>query len=179
MRYPYHIWPSAIDNEVIEKIITHAQMIKPRKAQLFSSADSLSSWRSSQVRWLTASWISDLILPYVRQANESFKIDFDDDIEMQFTDYFASEQGHYNWHHDVNWHSQSERDRKISVTIQLSDSDSYEGGDFEFEDIITNTNFRAKGTILIFPSYLRHRVTTVTKGRRSSLVAWVSGPHWK
>ena len=179
MRYPYHIWPSALDNEVIDKIITYAETIKAQKAELFSSSDSLSSWRSSQVRWLQAPWISDLILPYAQKANESFKIDFDDEIEMQFTDYFASEQGHYDWHHDVNFHGESYRDRKLSVTIQLSDSDSYEGGDFEFEDIITNTHFRAKGTILIFPSYLRHRVTTVTTGRRSSLVAWYSGPHWK
>lgn len=179
MRYPYHIWPSALSEEVIDNIVTHAETVHAQKAQLFSSADSLSSQRSSQVRWLTASWISDLILPYAKQANESFKIDFENDIEIQFTDYLASEQGHYDWHHDVNWHSQSDRDRKLSVTIQLSDGDSYEGGDFEFEEIITNTNFRAKGSILIFPSYLRHRVTTVTKGRRHSLVAWYSGPNWQ
>ena len=179
MRYPYHFWPSALDHEVIDKIISHAQTIPAQKAQLFSTDDSLSTWRSSTVRWLTAPWIAEQLLPYARQANDSFKIEFDDDIEMQFTDYFASAQGHYDWHHDVNWYGQADTDRKLSVTVQLSDSDSYEGGDFEFEDIITNIDFRPKGSILIFPSYLRHRVTTVTKGKRSSLVAWYSGPHWR
>jgi len=32
--------------------------------------------------------------------------------------------------------------------------------------------------LLIFPSYLWHRVTPVTKGIRKSLVAWVIGPQF-
>ena len=61
---------------------------------------------------------------------------------MQFTEYSAAEQGHYDWHHDVCWRGQSGQDRKLSSAVQLSDSESYEGGDFEFEDIKTNTDFR-------------------------------------
>ena len=179
MRYPYHIWPHAFDETVIDQIISHAKTRTGQKAQLFSSSDSLSSWRSSTVRWLTAPWIAELLLPFAEQANESFNIDFEPRIEMQFTEYSAAERGHYDWHHDVYWHGQSGQDRKLSITIQLSDGESYEGGDFEFEDIETNTDFRGKGSLLIFPSYLRHRVTTVTKGTRLSLVAWYSGPQWR
>ena len=179
MRYPYHFWPSALDDKMCDKIISQAMESKAQAAQLFSSSDSLSSWRSSTVRWLSASWIADLLLPYAKQPNENFDIAFDGRIEMQFTEYHAADKGHYDWHHDVNWHGQTGQDRKLSLTIQLSDSADYEGGDFEFEEVTSETNFRPKGSILVFPSYLRHRVTTVTKGTRYALVAWYSGPQWR
>ena len=51
--------------------------------------------------------------------------------------------------------------------------------DFEFDEINTNADFKKKGTLLIFPSYLRHRVLPVTSGVRRSLVAWFWGPKWK
>ena len=179
MRYPYHFWSSALDDKMCDKIICQAMESKAQAAQLFSSSDSLSSWRSSTVRWLSASWIADLLLPYAKQANENFDIAFDGQIEMQFTEYHAADKGHYDWHHDVNWHGQTGQDRKLSLTLQLSDSADYEGGDFEFEEVTSETDFRPKGSILVFPSYLRHRVTTVTHGTRYALVAWYSGPQWR
>lgn len=38
---------------------------------------------------------------------------------------------------------------------------------------------RDKGTVIIFPSYILHRVTPVTKGVRKSLAVWISGPRFK
>ena len=74
-------------------------------------------------------------------------------------------------------------DRKLSMTIQLSDSHEYEGGDFKFRDDITNLptkeQLRKKGTVLIFPSFLYHSVQPVTKGIRKSLVTWIEGPAWR
>ena len=98
--------------------------------------------------------------------------------EVQLATYSAETGGHYDWHHDVYWNGQSSSDRKLSVTVQLSRPTDYEGGDFEFEEIETNTDFRRLGTILIFPSYLRHRVSRVTSGTRRALIAWFFGPRW-
>ena len=81
-------------------------------------------------------------------------------------------------HHDVQWNGQSAFDRKLSVTVQLSDGDEYEGGDVEFDEVKTNADFRSKGTVLIFPSYLRHRIHPITSGTRRALVAWFFGPSW-
>ena len=64
--------------------------------------------------------------------------------------------------------------------MQLSDADSYEGGDLQF--MINNktvTAPREKGTIIIFPSFVMHRVTPVIKGTRESIVGWVSGPPYR
>ena len=38
---------------------------------------------------------------------------------------------------------------------------------------------REKGTIIIFPSFILHRVTPITKGTRESMVGWVSGPPYR
>ena len=44
-----------------------------------------------------------------------------------------------------------------------------------------NTNIcpRGKGVAVLFPSYMMHRVSPVTKGTRKSLVLWVGGEHYR
>ena len=80
----------------------------------------------------------------------------------------------HDWHLDVGMYPVNHR--KISVTIQLSDPDDYEGGDFEvMTSSIPDIAPRKKGCAILFPSYLLHRVTPVTKGIRKSLVVWVNG----
>ena len=64
--------------------------------------------------------------------------------------------------------------------VQLSDEEEYEGGDLQF--MINNKIVdapRKKGTIVIFPSFIMHRVTQITKGTRQSIVGWVSGPPYR
>ena len=66
------------------------------------------------------------------------------------------------------------------MTVQLSDSNEYEGGNLHL--INGPTPFvaeREQGMIYSFPSYTLHEVTPVTKGERSSLVCWVTGPSFK
>ncbi|MEC7191643.1 MAG: 2OG-Fe(II) oxygenase [Pseudomonadota bacterium] len=36
-----------------------------------------------------------------------------------------------------------------------------------------------RGDVIVFPSYLHHRVKPVTKGVRYSIVAWYGGPPFK
>lgn len=95
---------------------------------------------------------------------------------LQLTNYTVGD--HFNWHQDFGAGEIS--DRKLSLTVQLSDPDEYEGGDLEF---MVNHNVvkapRVKGTIIIFPSFILHRVTPITKGTRKSIVGWVSGPPFR
>ena len=135
--------------------------------------------RRSKICWLSDKWIKMLLWEYVLKANKAFQIDIENNSEVQFIEYRDNEKGHYDWHHDVNWNGQDGMDRKLSVTIQLSDSNEYFGGNFEFDEIKTNVDFKPQGTEIIFPSYLRHRVSPVTFGTRRSLVAWYYGPKWR
>ncbi len=96
--------------------------------------------------------------------------------ELQLTRY--SEGDFFDWHLDFGAGEISAR--KLSMTIQLSDADAYEGGDLQFmiNNKIENAP-REKGTIIIFPSFIMHRVTPITKGTRQSIVGWVSGPPYR
>ena len=75
--------------------------------------------------------------------------------------------------------------RKLSATVSLSDSKEYSGGDLEFDFRNINPDkghnrkickeIKPKGSIVVFPSHVWHRVTPVTKGTRYSLVIWNLG----
>lgn len=95
---------------------------------------------------------------------------------VQFTEYKAEGEQHYDWHRD-NFYLSKGKDRKLSLVIQLTDPSEYQGGRLELEDtIIPPDVFSARGDIIVFPSFLRHRVTPVTSGVRHSLVTWAFGP---
>ena len=96
--------------------------------------------------------------------------------ELQLTRY--SKGDFFDWHLDFGAGEISAR--KLSMTIQLSEPDAYEGGDLQFmiNDKVVNAP-REKGTIVIFPSFIMHRVTPITKGIRQSIVGWVSGPPFR
>ena len=101
---------------------------------------------------------------------------------IQFTEYDAAYEGKYDWHMDCDLLGNGGVfARKISLVLQLSDGDSYEGGDFQFYNVQNPKpeDLRAKGTVVCFPSHVYHRVTQVTKGTRYSLVTWFEGPPWR
>jgi PKHD-type hydroxylase len=92
---------------------------------------------------------------------------------IQYTVYNENDQGYYDWHLDMG---AGKSNRKLSLVCHLSDPSEYEGGELQINNggIIVPEN--GKGTVVIFPSYLLHRVTPVTKGTRRTLVLWVEGP---
>ena len=99
--------------------------------------------------------------------------DFD---TINYNVYNAKNNSEYGWHSDFPIGS-SVCDFKLTVLVNLS-KEKYEGGKFE---IFLNCprhiiEFDKPGTVLIFPSYLQHRVTPVTNGERISLSLWHTGP---
>lgn len=88
------------------------------------------------------------------------------------------ENDHFNWHLDIG--NQGTSNRKLSLSLQLDDGNSYEGGDLQFmvDSQVYNAP-REKGTLIIFPSYILHRVTPITAGSRMSVVGWVTGPPFR
>ena len=86
--------------------------------------------------------------------------------------------GKYKWHTDSG--AKETSTRKLTAIVQLSDETNYEGGDLEFgiTDETGKNNYTAKktrGSITIFPAFLSHRVTPITKGTRHSLITWMLG----
>ena len=88
---------------------------------------------------------------------------------------------HQTWHRDgVDGTFQT---RKLSISVQITPSSAFEGGELQFFDRETPTRIPPEqleeGTIIVFPSYLVHRVTPVTKGERLALVLWIDGPPYR
>ena len=80
---------------------------------------------------------------------------------------------YYNYHWDCI--DDPLMDRDVSASLFLSDSNDYEGGELEFENIDNGKSFKVEenqGDMIVFPSLFRHRINAVTKGIRRSLVIW-------
>jgi len=95
---------------------------------------------------------------------------------LQLAEY--TQDSYFGWH--VDFGSGRTSQRKLSLTVQLSNPDEYEGGDLQF--MINDTEVdapRAPGTAVVFPSFVPHRVTLVTRGVRRSLVGWAAGPPYR
>jgi len=78
--------------------------------------------------------------------------------------------------------------RKISVTLNLNDPKDYQGGDLKFDFGLHTEEknrfhiceeIKPQGSLIVFPSFLKHCVTPINKGTRYSLVLWTLGEPWK
>jgi len=182
MRQLWNFWSGALSDTDVQNIIALAQNYPVQDAGISHENKQNANVRVSQIRWLTGNQeINDMLYRYVLEANRNaFGVDVTPFSNIQYTEYEGSAGGHYDWHNDVHWQQDLAFDRKLSVTVQLSDPEDYEGGLFEFKhDQPLPKEAFVKGSVLVFPSYLEHRVAPVTAGNRKSLVAWFEGPRWR
>ena len=190
MRQLWQLWEKGISQADIQSIISECETYTPMDAMVGLGQDGKeeSRVRKSVVRWINkddinSRFIYNLLWQYANEANRNpFGVEIRDIFDIQYTIYEGTANGFYDWHIDTFWANDSEWDRKLSITVQLSNPSDYEGGDFMIEPQYEQPNphsLKQQGTVFVFPSTLRHQVTPVTSGVRKSLVAWVEGPKWK
>ncbi len=123
-------------------------------------------------------WLYDRVWALTSEINKMYRFNLTGIEEgIQLAIYDESDQGFYTWHEDSTIYH---LERKISLSIPLSESDDYDGGELQF--MIQGKGVPAQqspGVPVVFPSFLTHRVTPVTRGRRYSLVSWITGPDWR
>ena len=97
---------------------------------------------------------------------------------LNFNKYSEYAAGEYSWHGDKVLNEPY--DLKLTAIINIS-TEPFEGGDFELflNGITPIPELREPGTLLVFPAYIQHRVTPVTKGQRITVSRWLSGPTFK
>ncbi len=119
-------------------------------------------------------WLYERVAGVIDDRNrESFGFDLRDFSEdFAIVDYRSGD--FYEWHLDVGRGASS---RKLSVSVMLSSPEDYDGGALVFPSI----EFArvARGSALVFPSFLLHGVQPVKRGRRCALLAWVGGPRFR
>lgn len=166
----------------IDKILNFWNADKTIKAPVSGNSEHVDALRKSSVMFVENNqeneWIYNKLAGLaIKCNNERYWFDLLGFHEgLQLTRY--SKGDFFEWHLDFGVGETSSR--KLSMTIQLSNPDDYEGGDLQFmiNQKIVNAP-REKGTIIIFPSFIIHRVTPITKGIRQSIVGWVSGPPYR
>ena len=176
-RQHWQLWAGGVSGNAMDMIEKAVRNLPLKKGVTFKASDD-ERVRNSDIGWVNDSDIRSLLYNYVWEANvNAFNVNVINKADIQYTEYRG---GHYDWHIDTHWGNTSLTDRKLTVTVQLSDPDEYEGGNFEFCEVeMIPDEAKKKGSVLVFPSYLKHRVTPVTKGIRKSLVAWFEGEHWR
>ena len=171
----YFAWNKELSHEICQKLINLG------KGNWNSAAvvdKSIVDVRKSDIVWTKEQWVYDLITPYMFTANEQagWKYNIVAAQDCQITRY--TKDGFYNWHIDgMGSHSELQDDgntRKLSMSIILNSD--YEGGDFEMRGLNNQVPRLEEGSIIVFPSFVEHRVTPVTEGIRYSLVSWFVGP---
>lgn len=178
----YYFWANAFSNDECDKIISLGNKLHVHDAVVEGSAHNSApleqKMRRSKISWIPfndeSGWIYEKIHDFAVATNKNMNWNFSlygfiD--QLQFTEYSSQYKGHYDYHSDV---VASKTIRKMSVVLQLSDENNYEGGEFEMFHV--GTVPKTRGTLIFFPSFIVHRVLPVTKGTRHSLVSWIAGP---
>lgn len=140
--------------------------------------------RRSKVGWLEYSpeysWVYEKLSMVISNINAQF---FNYDITgfgeaIQLTNYESTDHGTYGWHTDRGHGGGTSR--KLSLVMHLSHPNEYEGGNLQLLESSDPINVeQERGTIQIFPSWMLHRVTPVTRGTRQTIVAWITGPNFR
>jgi PKHD-type hydroxylase len=174
----YAFWKNAFSKEECQTIINIAK----DKGLIKGETRGESDVRDSKISWLNPTdnmeWVFRRVTDIVLNLNERFfKFDlFGINEGFQFTNYKAP-SGKYGKHVDRAINTPV---RKLSVSIQLTNPEEYEGGELKLYNEDEGTLMdKTQGTLIIFPSYVLHEVMPVTKGERNSLVTWVTGKQFK
>jgi PKHD-type hydroxylase len=191
---PTHICDKIIKygNEHKQKMAVTGNLSKRKKPLTQKEIKDLKKHRNSRVTFLNDWWIQRHIFPAIQEANivAKWNLSITGHESMQFTKYNKGQ--FYDWHYD-SWVDPYKNNtvRKLSVTVSLSDENDFEGGDLEFaiqdnnareplkKILRTCHEVRKKGSLVVFPSFLWHRVTPVIRGTRYSLVIWSTGEPYR
>ena len=183
LNYKNFVNDSYID--AVENYIKNQQLEKAEFNHNDSDTD-LDAIRRSKIHWMTDERYKDDLMPLynelttkIRQVNNrQWKWIIDGWDAFQYSEYDESYKGHYDWHIDYTMKTPDQPlSRKISFSLGISEKDEYEGG-----ELITKMNMNEnsckldKGEVFVFPSWMLHKVTPVTKGKRKVIVGWGLGP---
>lgn len=186
----FWFWESEIKEEYLDKwIAEHFSEDKLLKATVNTNITENKYDLNEEVRKTEIVWVHpgtemfDTIYQYITSANKNAGWNFDlsgmEDVQLgRYTD-----GGFYDWHMDTFAPDEGNWQRKLSCVVQLTDPDEYEGGDLILQtgknETDRHTFTRKRGSVIVFPSMVYHRVTPVTKGTRFSAVAWMRGQAFK
>ena len=179
----YWLWDDIVSAEMCKQIIDSRNWENATDAKVYTDERNTTLdkvTRRTEVLFESSyTPLGCILQTYAALANKTagwnFTIDFMEDIQVGK----YGVDGHYTWHTDTGVPNVAGIQRKLSIVLMLNDPDSYEGGVFEIEGLGEPLEKLKQGSIIAFPSTLKHRVTPVTSGDRYSVVGWCNGPAFR
>ena len=180
--FDYWLWDSALSKWFCEEQIKNIDWTNKIQGHVNVGGELVvdENKRITDVVWVDqSSPIGCIAQIYVNMANEKADWNFNlSNVEnIQIGKYDSNTQGFYDWHSDDGYKPKKNGLlRKLSISILLNDD--FEGGLFEFKNFEKQPELK-QGSIIVFPSFIEHRVSPVTSGTRYSAVTWVNGPAYR
>ena len=180
----YWRWEKALSKDFCNLVLQEVDWSKKQQGVVGGGSGGVvnEKIRITDVVWMNRmSPISCVALNYINSANVQANWNYEliNIEEVQIGRY--EKDGHYIWHDDDSiTPNDSNIVRKISLSIQLNDSNEHEGGILEFRHKGHTLSLKMQqGDIVVFPSFVEHRITPILSGTRYSAVAWAHGPSFK
>ncbi len=172
----FHIFEKALPKEFCEYLIKSIDWDKSDTAKVDKNNHEIDkNARITNIYWEELlSPIGCVIQSYIVEANKYWGYNIQRLEKVQMSQYGLG--GHYDWHMDSKAPVNNEQ-RKLSISILLNDN--FEGGKLEIESNKDENVLKCQGDIVVFPSFLQHRVLPVTDGTRYTAVSWAYGPTFR
>lgn len=123
------------------------------------------------------------MMSYVNTHGPKLNVDFTNKIDGPIQHITYESGDGVGWHDDTIGNASAKtyaENRKLSMTVMLSDSSEYTGGEFVFDpEAKIAVPALEKGTVALFTSYSKHMVKEILSGRRNILFIFVMGPDWR
>jgi PKHD-type hydroxylase len=185
-------WDNAFTDEEINKIVKQMDSHKLEKGKTITlKNEKISKTRICNIKFINydneTDWVFHKLNTVIENINNKFyNFDLNGYQNFQYTVYDSREKGKYDYHMDShigdNLNSHNE-ERKLSLTFLLNEPNvDFRGGEFQVNsgaEKNAETVELPKGRIILFPSFIIHRVKPVTYGTRKSIVVWVVGPKFR
>ena len=183
VNYMYWKWDAVLSKEFCRSALEQIDWADALVAKVGVNENSVvnAETRRTDIIWQDSSQPLGCIAKcYMEMANQSAEWGYSlgSQEKTQMSRYKSTDEGHYDWHVDTKVPENGVQ-RKLSISILLSDPSEFEGGELQFKGIEDQKVLTKQGSIIVFPSFIEHKVTPVTKGVRYSAVTWVRGPAFK
>jgi PKHD-type hydroxylase len=196
--YPNCTWDNTYSTDELELLEAYCSKLKSKAAIIFSGDGSESvdtDVRISNISFAKyddddeIKWFFHKTNNIIQSLNERFyQFDLNGYDQFQYGEYDGDKKSKYDYHLDMafGWPKDplgfAYGHRKLSFILCLSDPSEYEGGKLLINIAGEENSIelpQEKGRVIVFPSFIMHKVSEVTSGKRKSIVIWITGPKFK
>jgi PKHD-type hydroxylase len=188
---PSHVlWNNLFTEDELLKLENTCAKEQLEKAVTVGAGEDCDDLRRSRVKFINRNdenyWIFNKFNNLIDRVNNIyFEFDLYGYESFHYTTYDSSNSGMYDWHMDAILDNNTTTDsmRKLTLVMLLTEPQvHFSGGEFQLnvgmeKNAITPELNR--GSIVVFPSFMIHRVKPVLLGTRRSIVIWVEGPKFR